>query len=137
MTGEALAKAAATLVGTPFRLHGRDPHFGLDCIGLLQAALERAGSTIRLPNGYPLRMRNPQNWVPDPEPCGFASATPPFLAGDVILVCLGQGQVHLAIADMTGNWIHAHAGLRRVVVSPIPPPGATLRHWRPTTTDGE
>ena len=33
MSAQALAEAAAALVGSRFRLHGRDPATGLDCIG--------------------------------------------------------------------------------------------------------
>lgn len=137
MTGDDLARAAAAFVGAPFHLHGRDPHSGLDCIGLLQAALEAAGSTAKLPNGYPLRLRRPESWVPDPGPCGFARAVPPFLLGDVILVSLGRCQVHLAIAGRSGTWIHAHAGLRRVVISPAAPEGRIIAHWRLTPTPCE
>ena len=39
MSGAALAAAAESLVGTRFRLHGRDPDTGLDCVGLLAASL--------------------------------------------------------------------------------------------------
>ncbi len=130
MTSDDLASAAASFVGVPFRMHGRDPHYGLDCIGLLQVALEKAGSAATLPNGYPLRLRNPQIWIPDPAVCGFAPAAPPYLPGDVMLVSLGRGQAHLAIKATTSAWIHAHAGLRRVVISPAAPQGEVIGHWR-------
>ena len=130
MTGEDLARAAASFVGVTFRLHGRDPNYGVDCIGLLQVALEKAGSMATLPNGYPLRLRSPQDWIPDPGAFGFAPAAPPYLPGDVILVSLGRSQAHLAIAGTTSTWIHAHAGLRRVVISPSAPQGEVIGHWR-------
>ncbi len=34
-----LAAAALNLIGTPFRLHGRDPATGLDCVGLVAEAM--------------------------------------------------------------------------------------------------
>ena len=39
----ALARAAAGCLGVRFRLHGRDPATGLDCLGLLGAALVATG----------------------------------------------------------------------------------------------
>ena len=38
-TGEALATAAEQLIGIPFRLHGRNPETGLDCVGVVAAAV--------------------------------------------------------------------------------------------------
>ena len=46
----ALAEAALGLLGVPFRLHGRDPATGLDCVGLVAEALRRAG---RRPDASP------------------------------------------------------------------------------------
>ena len=43
MTAESLALAAEALEGAPFRLHGRDPVTGLDCIGVLAQSLEAFG----------------------------------------------------------------------------------------------
>ncbi len=42
-TREAFAEAAESLVGIRFRLFGRDPAYGLDCVGLVAAALARSG----------------------------------------------------------------------------------------------
>jgi hypothetical protein len=130
MTGEELAEAALSLVGTRFRLQGRDPLHGLDCIGLLEAALGRAGRKVTLPAGYALRMTRIETWLPEPAGCGFAPAEPPFETGDIVLLQAGVGQVHLAIAVSGTAWVHAHAGLRRVVACPAIPDGAVLHHWR-------
>lgn len=130
MTGDDLARAAAALVGTRFLLHGRDPATGLDCIGLLAAALAGAGRPVTLPNGYALRMRDPAGWLPPPEALGFIPAPQSFLPGDAVLLRLGAIQLHLAIAAPGGGWIHAHAGLRRVVHQPVLPDGIILHHWR-------
>jgi cell wall-associated NlpC family hydrolase len=40
---ERFAEAAKSLVGTPFVNHGRDPSVGLDCAGLVIAALRMIG----------------------------------------------------------------------------------------------
>lgn len=53
--GTALAAAAASFVGAPFRLHGRDPARGLDCVGLVAAALAATGRPARAPSGYRMR----------------------------------------------------------------------------------
>ncbi len=126
----ALAAAALALVGRPWRLHGRDPATGLDCIGLLDAALIAIGQPARLPTGYPLRLRDWTSWLPDPAKFGFAVAATPVQPGDVVLLKLGQTQVHLAIAAPTGGWVHAHAGLRRVVRQDQWPDGEVVGHWR-------
>jgi len=130
MTALALAEAAVALVGARFRLHGRDPSTGLDCIGLFAAAMAASGRPLALPSGYPLRLRSLAGWLPDPAACGFALAAPPFAPGDVVMVEPGPAQFHLAIAAPGGGWVHAHAGLRRVVHDSDPPAGTILHHWR-------
>lgn len=131
MTGNDLANAAAGLIGTRFRLGGRDPAHGLDCIGLLQAALARCGRTIALPHGYALRINDLAAWLPEPDRLGFRLAEGPLQAGDVVLCQPGPAQFHLAIRAAAGGWIHAHAGLRRVVHQSELPDGPILHHWRP------
>ena len=130
MTGSDLASAARDLVGCRFRLHGRDPASGLDCIGVLGAALAAAGRPVTLPSGYPLRLARLDSWLPDIATCGFITAEGPAIAGDVILLQPSTGQVHLALAADGGGWVHAHAGLRRVVLTPALPQGPILHHWR-------
>ena len=130
MTPARLAREAEALVGTRFRLHGRDPATGLDCIGLLVAAMARGGRQIAVPTGYPLRLRELASWLPDPAACGFAAAREPFRPGDVVMLQPGPAQFHLAIADRTCSWIHAHAGLRRVVCEAALPTGTITAHWR-------
>ncbi|NCU12457.1 MAG: hypothetical protein GXC70_09960, partial [Sphingomonadaceae bacterium] len=39
-------------------------------------------------------------------------------------------QFHLAIAAPATGWVHAHAGLRRVVCQPQIPDGRIIHHWR-------
>ena len=130
MTPARLAREAGALLGTRFRLHGRDPATGIDCIGLLVAALARGGHQIIVPTGYPLRLRELAPWLPDPEACGFAPAREPFRGGDVVMLQPGPAQFHLAIADRGLGWVHAHAGLRRVVREAVLPSGTVIAHWR-------
>ena len=135
MTPSLLASEAEKLIGSPFRLHGRDPRSGIDCIGLLAAAMSGAGRSIALPTGYPLRLNDLARWLPDPQDCGFALAKLPFEPGDVVLTKPGPGQVHLAIAGPDLAWIHAHAGLRRVVTEVEIRVGTILHHWRLSPTN--
>lgn len=130
MTGSQLAIAAETLVGAPFRLHGRDPATGLDCVGVLAAALYSIGRPARLPNGYTLRNRALADTSPVAELCGLCSASGEIEAGDVLICRVGPCQFHIAIAASDGGFVHAHAGLRRVVVTPAPVPWPVIQHWR-------
>lgn len=132
MTGEQLARAAEGLIGSPFRLHGRDPATGLDCIGVLAAALDAAGHAGSLPNGYSLRNRFPPETAATAGSFGFVRAEGACAAGDVVICRVSPCQFHLAIALGPDRFIHAHAGLGRVVVSPAPLPWPILQHWRPT-----
>jgi cell wall-associated NlpC family hydrolase len=117
MSGAALAAAAEQLLGVRFRLHGRDPGTGLDCIGVLAAALAAIGRPALLPTGYALRSRTLPSLEPIVAACGFAACEGAVLPGDVLMLRTGPCQHHLAIA-VRGGFVHAHAGLRRVVIAP-------------------
>ena len=130
MTGLDLAAAAAALVGCRWRMHGRDPRTGLDCIGVLGAALAAIGRPALLPTGYPLRLRSLAGWLPQPAALGLEPAQGPLAAGGVVLLDPGGGQVHLAIAAAPSGWVHSHAGLRLVVHQPVLPSGPLLGRWR-------
>lgn len=130
MTRGDLASKALTLVGTPFRLHGRDPATGLDCVGVLAAALAACGTTPRLPNGYVLHNRMLPELGKYVVANGLVRAAGPLIAGDVVLVRAGPCQVHLLIAVGNQHFVHAHAGLRRVICSELPADWPILRHWR-------
>lgn len=126
MTGDQLAAAAEALVGAPFRLHGRDPAIGLDCVGVVLAAL---GTTTDL-RGYGLRNRSIAPFLELAAASGFAPHDGPTERGDLVLVRPGPGQHHLLIATASDRFVHAHAGLRRVVLQPGPLPWPIERAWR-------
>jgi cell wall-associated NlpC family hydrolase len=130
MTGLALAAAAESLVGAPFRLHGRDPERGLDCVGLVAAALAACGRAAEAPAGYGLRNRSIGAALELAERAGLLPADGPIQPGDVILTAPGPAQHHLAIAADESRFIHAHAGLRQVIATPAPLPWPVLRRWR-------
>lgn len=128
--GVALARAAEDFAGVRFRLHGRDPATGLDCIGLAVAALDRIGCRVHIPATYGLRNRDIAPLLALAAGAGLAEATGDCEPGDLLLVTPGALQHHLLIAGRHGNFIHAHAGLRRVVAMPGPLSLPAIRHWR-------
>lgn len=130
MSGNALAAAAEALAGARFRLHGRDPSTGLDCIGLLAAALAAIGRPAPLPTGYALRARVLPPLGDVATACGFVETDAPVRPGDVAMLRVGPCQHHLAIALGGGRFVHAHAALRRVVIMPGPLPWPVVRRWR-------
>lgn len=114
-SGQPVADAALAVVGAPFRLHGRDPASGVDCVGLVALALAAGGWGGLAPTGYRLRS-------------GAADAVAALLdgslvrvaaaaVGDVLLMRTGPGQLHLGVWT-AGGLVHADAGLRRVVLRP-------------------
>ena len=115
--------AARALVGVRFRLHGRDATHGLDCVGLVALALRAGGYLGELPSGYSLRGGD---WgLLDRLLVRVAEAEP----GDVLLMAAGPGQIHLGIRT-AGGFVHADAGLRRVVERPGMPPWPLIGVWR-------
>lgn len=127
MTGAAIARAARALVGVPFRLHGRDRHAGLDCVGVVEAA---CGGAVRLPDRPALRARRLPDLSAIAARLGLAPATGSLAEGDVVLLRHPACHHHLAIATGPGRCVHAHAGLRRVVEGPLPEGWALAGHWR-------
>lgn len=125
----AIVAAARSAIGTRFRLHGRDPAFGLDCVGLVAVALRAGGATAIVPDGYALRIGDADAVAAMIVAAGLAPATEPE-AGDVLLCRAGPGQLHLGIDGGLGSIIHADAQLRRVVERPGPPPWPVIGRWR-------
>jgi cell wall-associated NlpC family hydrolase len=131
MSGNELAHAAETFLGASFRLHGRDPIMGLDCVGLVLMAMAEIGRPIRLPVSYTLRNLEPERFLQLPAAAGFIAVDEPELEdGDVLVLAPGPAQLHLAIVAVGGGIIHAHAGLRRVVRTPFPLPWPIIGQWR-------
>lgn len=120
------AERARALVGTRFRLQGRS-ELGLDCVGV-------AIATYGLPEGgirgdYRLRddhlgevrealtrhfRRVPTRWLK---------------SGDLMLMRVASDQLHLGTRTAAG-FVHAHAGLRRVVETPGMPEWPLLGVYR-------
>lgn len=125
-----LAAAALALVGTRFRLNGRDPGSGLDCLGVVAASLAAVGRPAPLPRQFSLRCRGEPDVEALVAPTGLVPACGAVAAGDVLLVRCSPVQLHLLVATAPDRYVHAHAGLRRVVLGPRDPAWAVARHWR-------
>lgn len=118
-----IAAAALELVGSRFRLHGRDPATGLDCVGVVAVA---TGASA--PTGYALRGSRSADIARNLEAQGWvrASSAEP---GDVLLMRTGPAQLHLGVKTERGV-VHADAGLRRVVERPGAPDWEVVEIWR-------
>ncbi|MBA14841.1 MAG: hypothetical protein CMN73_00590 [Sphingomonas sp.] len=129
MSGGAAAVAAArSAVGARFRLHGRDPAEGLDCVGLAALALRAEGYAGEVPSGYALRSGDAALVSARLDALGLMRARD-MRAGDLLLCQPGPGHLHFAIRDVDGV-IHADAMLRRVVARPGPVPWPVIAAWR-------
>lgn len=128
LTPARFAAAAEALVGAPFRLGGRDPATGLDCVGLVACALGEADT----PQGYGLRNADITRHLAFAARSGFVAQTGPIARGDLVLAQPGPAQHHLLIASGHRRFVHAHAGLRRVVLHQGPLPWPELLCWRLT-----
>ncbi len=128
----ALADAARALVGTPFRLHGRDPASGVDCIGLVACSLLACGGRVPEIPRYTLRNLSLAPFLGLLVEAGFVPTNRPLQAGDLLLLKPSPGQFHLSIAIDAQAMAHAHAGLSRVVLSPLPAAASIVGRWRLT-----
>lgn len=120
------AARARALVGTRFRAQGRGEG-GLDCVGVVLATYEIAPSTIR--QDYALRgdhLKEVQGRL-DTHFRRIAAAQ--LRGGDLMLTESGSRQLHLAVRTEDG-FVHAHAGIRRVVESPGMPEWPILGLYR-------
>lgn len=109
---------ARRLVGARFRPQGYDAATGLDCVGLVWAAYAAAGRRLVRPRDYPLRGWSRERIDEALGASGFARVKGARGVGDVALIALAAGQFHLGLMGQT-TFVHAHAGLRRVVETPI------------------
>lgn len=121
-----LAKAAMSLIGVPFRLHGRNPQTGLDCVGVVAAAMQRAGYDPVVPQGYSLRALTIGPLLEFASASGLEEVAE---QGDVWLAQVHSLQPHLLIAAQ-GGAVHAHAGLGRVAFLPDPATWPIVMRWR-------
>jgi murein DD-endopeptidase / murein LD-carboxypeptidase len=115
---------ALSLIGAPFRLHGRDPVTGLDCVGV--AAL--AFGVRDVPRGYSVRTADGAGVVALIDAAGLKRVRREPAAGDLVLLKSGPAQCHLVVMTAVG-FVHADAGIGRVVETPGPPPWPVIAVW--------
>jgi cell wall-associated NlpC family hydrolase len=134
MSGAAAVAAARAAIGARFRLHGRAPETGLDCVGLAAFALRAEGFEGPVPSGYALRSGDGARVRRLLEGAGLVEAKD-AQPGDLLLLRTGPGQLHFAIQTDSGI-VHADAMLRRVVERP----GSSwpvIGRWRMPEISGE
>jgi hypothetical protein len=108
------AERARALVGTRFRPQGRDAE-GLDCVGVALATFGVPIESVR--RDYRLRGDHEAE-VRDFLTAQFRRVPRAQLRhGDLMLMKVSSEQLHLAVRT-SGGFVHAHAGLRRVVETP-------------------
>lgn len=129
----AFADAAEDLVGIPYRRGGRDAKRGVDCIGLVCVALGAIGRPVALLPSYEMRNQCIQKFCHLAENLGLKRTDNAPQSGDVLVLKPACAQFHLAILSNEGRAIHAHAGLRRVTLSPPPFAWPLFATWRLTT----
>jgi len=114
-----MADKAMALCGARFCLHGRDEETGLDCIGLAGQCLIAARFECDVPNGYSIRGGSERSIAEFMAETGFERFSPdaPLCEGDIVLVRPSPVQWHFLIRADNG-FVHAHAGLGRVVYCP-------------------
>lgn len=125
MTPDQFAAAAEALLGTLFRLGGRDAATGLDCVGLVACALG-----AEAPAGYALRNTCIDRHLHFATRAGFLPTACPLERGDLVLAQPGPAQHHLLVALGFERFVHAHASLRRVVLHHGPLPWPEAARWR-------
>ena len=117
------------MVGVTFRPQGYDPATGLDCVGLVWAAYAAAGRRLARPVGYPLRGWARAQVEAGLVHAGFVPVVGDGRKGDVVLIAYPAGQFHLVILG-SASFVHAHAGLRRVVETPLDGAVGSAVCWR-------
>lgn len=117
------------MVGARFRPQGSDPATGLDCVGLVRAAYAAAGRCLMCPVGYPLRGWSRPRIEASLTVAGFAPAGDEMRPGDVALFVQPARQFHLGLLG-PATFVHAHAGLRRVVETPFDAATRSASRWR-------
>ena len=116
---------ARSFLGTPFRLHGRDRHNGVDCVGLVALLYDR---TVGVPVDYAMRNSEGARWLIALDACAERRIDGAVGAGDILLMQAGPAQYHLGVW-MGDSLIHADAGLRRVVETPGPVQWPIIAVW--------
>jgi lipoprotein Spr len=117
---------ARAFVGTRFRPQGRDPSLGLDCVGLLLCTFGIPIESVR--RNYLLRGDHRAE-IERELTANFRRVRSAKRTGDLMLLSIASDQLHFGIRTDRG-FVHAHAGLGRVVETPGEPPWRVLAIYR-------
>lgn len=109
------AERARALLGTRFRPQGRGAQ-GLDCVGLVVASFGISPAAVR--RDY--RLRGDHMAALRAELTLFFRKVRQARPGDVLLMKIAGDQLHLGVRTDAG-FVHAHAGIGRVVETPGEP----------------
>ena len=123
----AIVAAARACVGTRFRVQGRMPGVGLDCIGVALVAAAVVGVRCVTPR-YAIGGDGEAALDVALSALGCVAVDHPE-PGDLLVVAPAPHRRHLGIVTKVGL-IHAHAGLRRVVEAPGNPDWTRVGAWR-------
>ncbi|MBA2467042.1 MAG: C40 family peptidase [Sphingomonas sp.] len=121
------ADRARALVGTPFRVQGREAATGLDCAGLiivtfgLPSAQFRRDYRLRGDHRLELARVIALHFRRMPR----AQGRP----GDLLMLSVARDQLHLAVQTDAG-FVHADAGIGTVVETPGTPKWKTVAVYR-------
>lgn len=126
--GRVVVTAARAMIGAPFRMHGRNPAHGVDCVGVICVAFAGAGVRIDAPTGYRLASGRFDQFERAALGAGLMVGAE-VRTGDAVLCRIDARQWHLGIASGDGL-IHADAGMGRVVERPGAIPWPVVRCWR-------
>ena len=120
------AERARALVGTPFRLQGRGAG-GLDCVGVAIATY--ALPVVKVRCNYRLRADHAGDIVDFLSEDFRRVPSARLRPGDLMLMRVLDDQLHLGVRTDC-SFVHAHAGLRRVVETPGLPEWPMLGAYR-------
>lgn len=113
------AERARLLIGCRFRPQGRDENSGLDCLGL--AATTYGIPLQQVPTDYRLRGNHFDALFQGMTGYFRQIRVGQVKAGDLLLCAAAADQPHMLVKTDAG-FIHADAGLRRIVETPGAPP---------------
>ena len=117
---------ASALVGVRFRPQGRGSE-GLDCVGVILATYGIPADSSR--SNYALRGTHLAELREELARYFRKVSKRALRSGDVMLLQVGEEQPHLGVRTERG-FIHAHAGIRRVVETPGMPEWPLLGVYR-------
>ena len=124
----AIVRRARSLIGVRFRPQGRSRAQGLDCIGVVMMATRTPRRRVR--EDYGLLAGEIGEVNAGFDDVGFIRLPPDRAGpGDILIVDSGPRQLHAVILTDEG-YLHAHAGLRKVVETPGAVPWPVLSAWR-------